>query len=73
MHFARTFSGLLKVKIKVFRTVICSKECRSLFDHLSLQEKYSVIISYVFQKKFQDFPGYFPFSLFSRTFPGLEI
>ena len=69
--FVQDFS---RSKLRFSRAVICSKKgCRSLYDHLSFQEKYSVIISYAFFKDFQDFSTTFFCLLFSMTFPGLEI
>ena len=54
------FHDFSRSKLRFSRTVICDKKCcHSPSDHLSLQEKYSLIISYLFLKKFHDF---------SRTF-----
>ena len=60
--FMWIFQDFSRSKLRFSRTVICGKKCcRSLYDHLSLQEKYSVIISYVFFKNFQDFSRTFAF------------
>ena len=49
------------------------KTALAFYDHLSLQGKCSILISYVFFKGFQDFSRLLHLFLFSRTFPGLEI
>ena len=52
-------------KLRFSRTIISeSEDCQMFYDHLSPQEKYSILTSYLF-KKFLDF------LIFS--FPGLEI
>ena len=79
LTFLRIFQDFFRSKLRFSRKLICSKEyCCSLYDQISLQEKYSVIIMYVFLKNFQniccfsffqDFSMleiYFPFSRFSR-------
>ena len=64
------FQEVARSKLRFSRTVICSKKCRrSLNDHLSIQEKYSVIISHVFFINFREIHVFH----FSRAFPGLEI
>ena len=60
------FQDFLRSKLRFSRTVICSiKCCRGLNDHLSLQEKYSIIISNIFPNISKIFPGHF------SAFPGL--
>ena len=45
---------------------------KNAFGDRDLQTKYSVLISYVVLKNFQDFSRHSHYFLFSRTFSGLE-
>ena len=61
-------------KVRFSRTIIQSEseDCQMLNDHLSLLEKYSILISYLLKKIpgfFQDFLKFF----FPRAIPGLKI
>ena len=71
--FLVLFQDFLWSKLRFSKAIISeSEDYQMLYDYLSLQEKYSFLITYLFKK----IPGFFQhfliFFLF-QTFPGLEI
>ena len=68
--FPGFLQGFSRSNLRFSRTKICRKKCcHNLYDLLSLQEKYSIIVSFVFFKNFQDFSRTFSYFLF---FSGLS-
>ena len=67
------FQDFSRSKLRFSRKVVCGRNCFKGGGGERSCQKYSMLISYVFFKKFLDFPGRFHFFLFSRTFSGLRI